>query len=91
MITLSLPEGSYGIISHRNIFSNLFKDVRFWPEVGHIGPEWDKSGTFLDQISVHFGQKIVPFVANVTHFGSKSSQTGNILTASSNIIPHLIF
>ena len=28
---------------------------RFGSKVGQIGPKWDKSGTFSDQISVHFG------------------------------------
>ena len=27
----------------------------FGPKMGQIGPKWDKSGTFSDQISVHFG------------------------------------
>ena len=26
-----------------------------WPKVGQIGPKWDKSETFSDQIAVHFG------------------------------------
>ena len=30
-------------------------DGKFGPKVGQIGPKWDKSGTFPDQISVHFG------------------------------------
>ena len=29
--------------------------TRFGPKMGQIGPKWDKSGTFSDQISVHFG------------------------------------
>ena len=29
--------------------------IRFGPKIGQIGPKWDKSGTFTDQISVHFG------------------------------------
>ena len=29
----------------------------FSSKVGHIGPKWDKSGAFSDQISVHFGAK----------------------------------
>ena len=29
--------------------------ARFGPKVGQIGPKWEKSGTFSDQISVHFG------------------------------------
>ena len=29
---------------------------RFGSKVGQIGPEWDKSGAFLDQISVHLAR-----------------------------------
>ena len=29
------------------------RDARFGSKVGQIGPKWDKSGAFLDQISVH--------------------------------------
>jgi len=32
-----------------------FKDVRFGRKVGQMGPESDKSGTFPDTFSVHFG------------------------------------
>ena len=32
-----------------------FTVTRFGPKVGQISPKWDKSGTFSDQISVHFG------------------------------------
>ena len=31
------------------------RDVRFGSNVGHIGPKWEKSVTFSNQISVHFG------------------------------------
>ena len=31
------------------------RDRRFGYKVGQIRPKWDKSGTFSDQISVHFG------------------------------------
>ena len=30
-----------------------FAAARFGPKVGQIGSKWDKSGTFLDPISVH--------------------------------------
>ena len=30
-------------------------DVHFGTKVGQIGPKWNKSETFSDQISVHFG------------------------------------
>jgi len=30
------------------------RNVRIGLKVGQIGPKWDKSGTFSDQISVHF-------------------------------------
>ena len=33
----------------------LTRDGRFGSKVGQIDPKWDKSGTFSDQISVHFG------------------------------------
>ena len=29
--------------------------TRFGPKMGQIGPKWVKSGTFSDQISLHFG------------------------------------
>ena len=29
--------------------------TRFGLKMGQIGPKWDKSGTFSDQIPVHFG------------------------------------
>ena len=29
------------------------RDGRFSSKVGQIGPKWDKSGAFSDQISVH--------------------------------------
>ena len=29
------------------------KDGRFGSKVGQVGPKWDKSGAFSDQISVH--------------------------------------
>ena len=31
------------------------RGVSFDFKVGQIGPKWDKSGNFSDQISVHFG------------------------------------
>ena len=35
--------------------SNVIRNIRFYPKVGQITSKWDKSGTFSDQISVHFG------------------------------------
>ena len=32
------------------------RDGRFGFKVGQIGPKWDKSGTFSDQISVHLAR-----------------------------------
>ena len=32
-----------------------FRDVRYVHKVDHIERNWDKSGTFTDQISVRFG------------------------------------
>ena len=64
--------------------SRGYRDVRFGPKVGQIAPKWDKSGTFSDQISVHFGlsQNVLKsdlkklsdsplFRANLSHFGAK--------------------
>ena len=34
----------------------LGKDRRFGSKVGQIGPKWDKSGAFSDQISVHLAR-----------------------------------
>ena len=31
------------------------RDIRFSPKVGQLSHKWDKSGSFSDQISVHFG------------------------------------
>ena len=31
------------------------ENIRFKPKVSQMGPKWDKSNTFSDQISVHFG------------------------------------
>ena len=45
------------------------RDGRFGTKVGQIGPKWDKSGAFSDQVSVHLAP--VPFGANLTHFGAK--------------------
>ena len=33
----------------------LVKHVIFGPKEGQIDPKWNKSGTFSDQISIHFG------------------------------------
>ena len=38
-----------------SLTSHLPMPVRFAYKVGQIGPKWDKSGTFSDLISVHFG------------------------------------
>ena len=34
---------------------HTYKALLFGPKVGQIGPKFDKSGTFPDQISGHFG------------------------------------
>ena len=43
-----------------------------------LAQKWDKSGTFSDQISVHFGSvsRFVLFRANLTHFAAKSDIPG---------------
>ena len=33
------------------------RDGRFGSKVGQIGPKWDKSGAFSDQISVHLARR----------------------------------
>ena len=33
------------------------RDGRFGSKVGQIGPKWDKSGAFSDQISVHLARE----------------------------------
>ena len=55
-----------------NVFHS--KNVRFHYKVGQIRPNWDKSKTFSDQISVHFGSlspRFEPFGANTSHLGDK--------------------
>ena len=32
------------------------RDDRFGSKVGQLGPKWDKSGSFSDQISVHLAR-----------------------------------
>ena len=34
------------------------KDVRFRPKMCQIGPKWDKSWTFSDQITENFGSMV---------------------------------
>ena len=34
------------------------RDGRFGSKVGQIGPKWDKSGAFSDQISVHLARQM---------------------------------
>ena len=36
------------------------RDGRFGSKVGQIGPKWDKSGAFSDQISVHLAKPTIP-------------------------------
>ena len=50
------------------------RDGRFGSKVGQIGPKWDKSRAFLDQISVHLARG--PFGANLTEFEAKPSIPG---------------
>ena len=67
----------YGVSSGVGIIENsspvsTIEDVRFWPKVGQIGTKWDKSGTFSDKISVHFGSanhKLVQTHLNGTNPG----------------------
>ena len=43
--TWEIKQSTQSTLSHR--------DGRFGSKVGQIGPKWDKSGAFSDQISVH--------------------------------------
>ena len=45
-------------VHHVRAWSRLIhtRDGRFVSKVGQIGPKWDKSGAFSDQISVHLAQ-----------------------------------
>ena len=38
----------------------VYRDGRFGSKVGQIGPKWDKSGAFSDQISVHLAREPNP-------------------------------
>ena len=38
------------------VFNLQPRDGRFGSKVGQIGPTWDKSGAFSDQISVHLAR-----------------------------------
>ena len=40
-------------LTERNQMAGHSRDGRFGSKVGQIGPKWDKSGAFSDQISVH--------------------------------------
>ena len=73
------------VLRHSNTQTGVcIRDGRFGSKVGQIGPKWDKSGAFSDQISVHLAPRrqihwnliwkspgFVPFGANLTHFGGK--------------------
>ena len=63
--------------------------VTYQPGMADLGQSWsdwfhlDKSGTFSDQISVKYWmicdekfKDIIPFRANLTHFGAKSDIRG---------------
>ena len=80
--------GSTSDIPARKQHNNT-RDGRFGSKVGQIGPKWDKSGAFSDQISVHLAPPrqmhwnliwkshgFVPYGANLTHFGAKPTIPG---------------
>ena len=57
---------TYSLIT-RHLCSEFYTTLHRWvtklgPKMGQIGPKWDKSGTFSDQISVHFGAQLYPTV-----------------------------
>ena len=41
---------------HVTVRPPTVRDARFGSKVGQIGPKWDKSGAFSDQISVHLAR-----------------------------------
>ena len=47
----------FSLLSLFAISSDSIRNVRFGLKVSHIGPKWDKSGAFSDQISLHFGSQ----------------------------------
>ena len=49
--------GSASCVNGREFLTKLYvnQGVGFGSKVGQIDCKWDKSGTFSDQISVHFG------------------------------------
>ena len=57
------------------------RNGRFGSKVGQIGPKWDKSGAFSDQISVHLARepRIRPIWATLTHFGAKPTIPGQYI------------
>ena len=68
------------VMGHMEILTNQFTDnlsfkllpigaVKFGSQVGQIGPKWDISGTFSDQISVHLtrGRQSEPLWSQTYH------------------------
>ena len=51
-------------------------DIRIGSNVGHIGPNWDKHGTFSD--SDEKVPDLFPFGDFLTHFGSNPDIPGTI-------------
>ena len=64
------------------------RDARFGPKVSQIYPKWEKSGTFSEQISVHFSRWVKMYwnliwkkVPDLSHLGPIWSHVGPNLTS----------
>ena len=70
------------------------RDGRFGSRVGHIGPEWDKSGNFLDQISVHLARASRVFLVETPSTSitpdARSRQPESAICAQ-NLIPDSVY
>ena len=72
------------------------RDGRFGSKVGQIGPKWDKSGAFSDQISVHLARGIwknagfVALCANLAYFWTKFGIHAHVLELMSEVVQFII-
>ena len=68
----------------------LFRDVRFGQKVSQIDPTRDKSETFSDNISLHFGAPKIhgfalQFGANLTHFVAQNVLKSDLIPFMANL------
>ena len=50
-------------------FNTEIRDGRFGSKVGQIGPKWDKSGAFSDEIFGAFGTNLTQFGGHMRNLG----------------------